>query len=638
MSFPELEEINNNHLKWARSVSIKSLVKILKKLSDLYYNTGIPGVSDEVFDDMKGVLAKRDPKNKYLKAVGAPPPKDSKAENLPYPMGSLNKVYPTRDDDFLANWRKKFPGKYTISDKLDGASAMIVKKNGTVKMYSRGDGERGFIITHLLDLININKKALEKIKEGMAIRGELIIPWDIFKSKAYGRVNPRNSVSGIINAKYPDKRVAATISFVTHGIIEPRYKHNDQLAKLSKMGFDVVPYSTTSSVISEALAEKTYDRSKISPYPIDGLVCHDESKVYEHEGGYPTYAFAFKIVGEVMDAKVIKVDWKTSRHAQIKPRIFVEPTKLSGATVERLTAHHANYVVSRKLGEGAIVKIVRSGEVIPYIVKVEKPSDNVNMPNIDYVWDNNNVNIIAVNKTTPGIKSLQMNFFFKTIGVKHISEQTLFKLAEHGYDDIFKFLSSTPDEMSKVKGVSEKVLNKVFKGIDDSMKNLKLPTLMAASGVFGKGIGTKKLAEVVSGYPDLLKKEWTNKELYKALISLEGFAEKTSKQFVKNFNEFVDFFNRLTELYNLGYLLEVPKKKSKKKSRFIGMKIVFTGFRNDDLKDIIESEGGKVTSSVSKNTDLLVYKGEPGNSKYKKAMDIGIKLMSLVEFKEEYRF
>jgi NAD-dependent DNA ligase len=633
-----IREIEEKPRKWSKKVKTEELENLLYQFNYAYFNETEPLITDKAFDILRGELEKRNPESKILTKIGETPD-SGKVEKLPYFLGSLNKYYP--EDEIEKKWIKEYPGPYTISDKLDGISALIyVDNKKEVKLYTRGDGTNGTNITHLLNIIKINKKAIEKLEEGYGVRGELVISWKEFEEIKDKRSHPRSAVAGIAGAtKKPEINIAKRIEFVAYELMYPNYKHSEQLKKLEEWGFKVVYYEKREKVYEEILANLTVERKNKSKYPIDGIVCYDDSKKYKHQKANPSYAIAFKIDGEIVRTEVTGVRWSVSRHGQIKPVVLLKPIKIDGFDIKNVTAHHAKYIVDKGIGKGAEVDMIKAGEITPYIARVYKTAKKVSLPNIDYHWDETKTNIIAENIDTPEVKALKMNHFFNTLNIKNISDKTLIKLAEKEYDTIIKFAKATAEELSEIDEISLKVIKKVKEDFKEKIKNTTLAKLMSASGCFGKGLGERKLAELIREIPEIMKEE-NKDDLYEKVKNIEGFAEKTANQFVQNFEKFKKFFKELNKYYPIEYLAKKIKNK-KTKERFKSQKIVFTGFRGYDfdyLKEKIEEEGGKVTSTVSKNTNMVVYKEGSAGSKYKKAKELGIETVKLEDFKKKYDF
>ena len=642
MSKINISEIKKDPYEYSLSVSISELEKIIRELSFYYYNKKAL-VSDEVFDILVDVMKKRDPNNVILKEVGAPISKDK--VKLPYPLGSLSKIKP--DTNELEKWMEKYPGKKVLSDKLDGTSALIVITKDGYEMYSRGDGFNGQNISHLITYVLSDKVFESKIPIGTAIRGELIISKDNFEKikksnhrtkKEYS--NPRNTVAGLVNSKRYSIEVAKATDFVAYTITNPRYKYDQQMKLLEKYGFIVVNHKITKNISNDKLSKMLIDRRKNGLYEVDGIVVCDSEELYKHRSGNPDHCFAFKqiLTDQVAEVKVLKVEWNVSKDNYMKPIVHVEEVVLQGVTITKATGHNALFISENIIGPGAVIKIIRSGDVIPYIKEVLKPAENKKpqMPKTKYKWNDSKVDIISIDpKLNNNVKIKLLKYFFSELGVKYISEGIIKKLVENGIDDIFKFIDVNKDELSEIDGIGDKLIDKIYDSFDKAIKESSLHELMSATNIFGRNLGKRKLKLIIDEYPDILKKKNISVDEIKRI---EGFDDILAKQFVSCFTNFIEFYKKLKTKINLDHLTETNKYKSDKDTKLMGLKIVFTGFRNKEWEKHVEREGGKITSSVSKNTDILVYTDE-SSSKYKKALKLiddgyKIKLMTPDKFEK----
>ncbi len=646
-----VNEILDNPDKWARDITIARLVTVMKELSAHYYNTGESLVSDEIYDILKDVLEERDPTNKYLAEIGAPVVKNKDKVKLPHFMPSLDKIKPSSDS--LDKWKKKYKGPYTLSDKLDGVSGLLIKDKKGSNLYTRGDGVKGQDISYLLPyIISTKGNKLKDIPDGTAIRGELIISKKDFKKISGKLKNARNAVAGLVNSKTVPLNVAKLTTFIGYSILYPRYDHKTQMEKLKEWKFQNVHYKNVNNekgLTNDNLSEYLKKRRVEAEYEIDGIVVTDASKSYTvAENKNPLHSFAFKTIltDQIAEVTVLDVEWNISKDGLLKPRVRVTPVELGGVTIEYATAFNAKFVQDNVLGPGAVIKLIRSGDVIPHIMEILKPaaSGKAKMPDISYKWNKTKVDAIAKDikgkdKDAQTIK--QLTYFFKTLGVKFISEGIITKLVENDYNTLVKILeaSDTKDDLYEIDGIGNKLVDKIYNNIDAAFKTVTLERLMAASGIFGRGFGVRKNKLITSEYPNLLRLKWANDrdKLFDKIMEIEGFDTVTSTQFADNFKKFKKFFQILDKIVDIKHLKTVNSslakgsKKSSKKSKLEGKKIVFTGFRDADLEQKIEDNGGKISSSVSGNTDIVVYADTDvakDSSKYKKAKELGITMMT----------
>ncbi|AEX61790.1 DNA ligase [Megavirus courdo7] len=218
---------------------------------DSYYNTGKSLISDEYYDVLIEKLKEINPKSEILTQIGAPI--RGKKVKLPYWMGSMNKI--KSENKLIKNWTKNYPGPYVISDKLDGISCLFVMIEDKVNLYTRGDGNYGQDVSHLLDLVNMSIDDLICLDDNIAIRGELIMSKKNFNKYSEEMSNARNMVAGIVNSKKQsiNKKHAKDVDFIAYEIIKPEKKPLEQLKQLKKWNLNVVDYDVYKDINSEIL-------------------------------------------------------------------------------------------------------------------------------------------------------------------------------------------------------------------------------------------------------------------------------------------------------------------------------------------------------------------------------------------------
>jgi len=244
-----LKDIQSNPYVILEKLSIKEIAALIKQANHAYHEEGKPLFSDDIYEIIRDYLAKLVPDHPIIQTdiVGAIPKKDK--VKLPIWMGSLDKI--KDDSESLINWKKKFKGNYVISDKLDGISCLFKYSEGNITLFSRGNGEFGQNISHLIKYINgipplfLNKTYKDKDKDDILIRGELILSkknWEIITNVMNkARSNPRNTVAGLANSKNPDKDIAKLVWFVAYECIEPKnLKPFDSLKWMKQQGFEIV--------------------------------------------------------------------------------------------------------------------------------------------------------------------------------------------------------------------------------------------------------------------------------------------------------------------------------------------------------------------------------------------------------------
>lgn len=643
MNSKELKELLKNPTEYAEELKTSELVKLLKHFSDAYYNTDTELVSDDVYDELVDVLKEKDPKNKFLEQTGAKTTDEKHKVTLPFYIGSLDKKKPGSKE--LAKWFDDYDTDYVVSDKLDGNSAVLQKKDGKLYMYSRGDGIVGQNISHLIELIFDKSFITSLPKSDFVVRGELIATIKDFKSlkdKVKTSTdktlkNARNMVAGLVNSKTIDdrrKQIAKVTNFVAYRVYQPIMKPSDQLAWLEKHKFDVVHYEIFEELDDNDLKQKLLDRKVESEYDIDGLVVASDDIYKLVPEKYPKDSFAYKLPSAAMQTKVIEVEWNESQYGYLKPRILVETIKLPDVDIKYATAHNAKYIVDHDIGPGAIVEIIRSGDVIPKIVNVVKPAKKVQMPDVEYKWNETKVDLIATGKKSQTVLIKELTSFFKIIGAEFLGLGVITKLVNNGFNSEKKIIAGNPDQMAEIEGLGMKSVAKIKQSIYDSITKLTLSKYMYASHVFGRGFGEKKIRAILNVYPNIHELKHSEKKLTEMITDIDGFDTKTAKVFASKLPAFITYANKLHDVIDISKLGHV--KKTKKKD---GITVVFTGFRDKDLEAAITDNGGKVSTSVSKNTTVVVAKDANDDSgKATKARKLGIKVIDIDEFKEKYNY
>ena len=318
----------------------------------------------------------------------------------------------------------------------------------------------------------------------------------------------------------------------------------------------------------------------------------------------------------------------------MKPRLILEPTKLSGVTIKYVTAFNAKYVQDNNIGPNTIIKLVRSGDVIPHILQVVK-STKAKMPDIDYIWTDTKVDIIAKKQSMDGLIQ-SLTFSVQKLKIKNVNEGIIKKLVEKDIKTIIDLLNMSEDFLLKIDGFKEKKANLVINSIQEALKTMTLLDFMVASNTLGRGLGEKKIKKILDTYPNIIAEH--KKDVYNKILNLEGFDEVTTKLFTNNLDDFIKLFNKLPS--KLQKQLLIIKEKKNVNNRFKDLKIVFSGFRNKEWEQTIEEGGGKVVSTVSKNTDILIAKKEDienaDNSKIKKALELKVEILTPEEFEKKY--
>ena len=295
-----------------------------------------------------------------------------------------------------------------------------------------------------------------------------------------------------------------------------------------------------------------------------------------------------------------------------------------------------------KIGVGAVVRLVRSGDVIPHILSVEVPAPAAKMPDVAYLWNDTHVDVMLKDgKDDAEVRLKVIASFLKTLSVDGAGEGNVARMMKAGYDTIPKVLSMSVSDYMKVEGFGEKLATKIQTGISKAIETADLPRLMDATNIFGRGMGERRIREVMLSAPDILTSSETSTSKVARIMSIKGFAKKTAEQFVENIPAFLTFLEETGLSYKLsesatGAAVAAAAASTVDTSHpLYGKTIVMTGFRDKELAGAVEAVGGKVGDSVSKNTAYVVLKDlAEDSSKANKARELGIPLILVDDFKK----
>ena len=629
---PEIDEFKTKGISYLDSLGEPQLSNIILVANDQYHNGKNVLLTDNQYDILKEYIELKFPKNQVLKEIGAPASGKNKVE-LPYEMPSMDKIKP--ESNALVNWCAKYSGPYLLSCKLDGVSGLYSTVGDVPKLYTRGDGKVGQDISHLLPVFNLPKEP------NIVVRGEFIIPKKVFDTKYKTEfANPRNLVSGIINSKHVDAK-AKDLHFVTYEVVSPPMEPKQQLIVLKVLKHKVVCNKLLTGLSNITLSELLQDWRKTYEYEIDGVIVTD-NKIYQRKTGNPDHAFAFKMVltEQIAEAKVVDVLWSASKDGYLKPRVRIEPVKLGGVTIEYATGFNGKFIQENGIGIGAIIEIIRSGDVIPYIKSVTIAADKAKMPEVPYTWTSTNVDIVLENMGDDiTVREKNITAFFVSLKVEGLSSGNVKRIMNAGFDTVPKILKMKKTDFAMAEGFKDKMIEKVFTGIQEKVANASLLEIMVASNLLGRGLGERKIRPILEKYPNIVTSGETTGEKMSMLQSVDGIGIENSKSFVNNIPGFIEFLKECDLLgkLNAPAVDVVPAKPSTITTPLSGKKIVMTKIRDKDIIEYLKTAGGSLEDNIKKDTFALVVKSHDDvSNKTKFAQENNIPIMTAQEFKDKY--
>ncbi len=599
-------------------MKLEELRKIIKE-ANIAYRKGNAIISDQEYDNYVEMLEELSPNDELLNQIGFVVEDDSRKEKLPMQMRSMNKVKTYVE---LRRWMElKGIDKNTelvITPKYDGISFCaeeIVKR-----AWTRGDGVFGQRSDEHFKMIGNASNTIEHLTFG-----EVMMPRSVFSQKySVEFKNPRNLVAGQVNNKEPQK-VLSDLVYIRYGIgnnifptksAQLEYLNNNQEIK--------VPFFITKiDKLSDETLLDLFNQLN-TEFELDGLIIEVNDETLrsrlgrETSSGNPCYARAYKgAFEEVKETEVIGISWNISKQGLLKPIIHVKPIQLDGVTVSNVTGNNAKFVKDNGIGVGAMVKVKRSGMVIPLIVDVTKTVDFVEptVDGVEVVWNEAGIELMTLTETDEQ-RFKQLVSFFEILEVENVSEGIIKQLWEAGYTNVADILKLQATQLHGLEGFGKRKAEIVYNAIHDKMKNVELSKLQHATGFF-KGLGSKKLA---------LLEHFESKPSINDIISIEGFAETSAESYIEGWDKFYEFIKELP------ITLKKSEKVESLSSELAGQQFVFTGVRRADLEVLIAEKGGVVGSGVSKKTSFLVMKEVgSGSSKEQKALELGVKVITVQE-------
>ena len=540
----------------------------------------------------------------------------------PFVMGSLNKLKAEEPDTVISFISKNVKDSLNVSAKVDGISCRLHYENGKlVSASTRGDGTFGEDLTDKIAFVkNIKHEIAEK--SIIDIRGELVILKSNFEKVSDKFANPRNATAGIMNRKDWTAEELSLVSFVPYTILGNAYSKKEQFSKLEEIGFKTAWHINIAKAdIDTAIVEKLLNFLKQDfEYEVDGLVLSDSS--YVNEDKYrPDSQVAFKANQLIAVTRVIDVEFVgPSKNGQFVPVACLEPVELGGTTVSRATCHNLDYLEANHIQYGSVVKVLKSGDIIPKIIDVIDNSNStpielpVECPCCGTLLVKAELNLKCPNKSCKAQTLEQLVLFIKKLGCKHASNATLEKLNICSFEDLIAFRPN----------VKYKTEVSLYNELSDKVFTRSKEELLAATNFNGL---SETLINKIVEYYGLDNIEHNS---YSGLPN--GIGELTLSKFKDDIAENLRIVNMFANDPRYNHV--VVSKTLKKSSN--GMSICFTGklntmSRSEAEKKAVEA-GFEVKSVNKKLTYLVTNDTSTGSSKNRKAKELGIQVIDEKEF------
>lgn len=643
---------------------IKYLVDVLNRASEAYYAKNEEIMSNFEYDKLYDELEQLEAETGVVLAnsptvnVGYDAVEELPKERHESPMLSLGK---TKSREELREWLQGNPA--ILSWKLDGLTIVLTYHEGKLaKAVTRGNGEIGEVVTN-------NAKTFQNLPLQIAYKGELVLRGEaVISYSDFERMNqkienvedkyknPRNLCSGSVRQLNNEITAKRNVQFYAFSLVKAEGVdfHNSREAQfrfLKEQGFAVVEHvMVTEDTILDAINDfekriETYD------IPSDGLVLSYENITYGESLGrtakFPRHSIAFKWADELRETVLKEIEWSASRTGLINPVAIFEPVELEGTTVSRASVHNISILKGLKLGLGDHITVYKANMIIPQIAENLTKSDTVEIPQYCPVCGepteirqvNEVQSLYCTNEKCAAKKIKAFTLFVSrdAMNIDGLSEATLEKFIDRGfiheYADLFH-LDRYREEITGMEGFGEKSYQNLMESIH-AARNTTLPRVIYGLGIANIGVANAKM---LCRYFDYDLERMQNADV-ETLSAIEGVGEVIASAYVAYMQD-ADNLEKIEHLKR-ELKIEIPVMDASGQN-LAGMNFVITGSLNhyasrNELKDIIEQKGGKVTGSVTSKTTCLINNDITStSSKNKKAKELSVPILTEDAFLEKY--
>ncbi|MFT5435731.1 MAG: DNA ligase (NAD+), partial [Ulvibacter sp.] len=584
-----------------------------------------------------------------------------------YRMYSLDNSYSKED---LEDWEKRIEKQvdgvveFTCELKYDGASISLTYENGSlVRAVTRGDGFQGDDVTANVKTIkSVPLKLKGDFPPLFEIRGEIILPFDGFKKMNEARLelgeepyrNPRNTASGSLKLQDSGEVAKRPLECLLYSLVGEKLPVNSQyegLEKASRWGFKVPKAAKITRSLDEVMEFVNYwdiHRHEL-PYETDGVVVKVNNLQQQEELGYtakaPRWAMAYKFKAEQVSTKLNEISYQVGRTGAITPVANLEPVELAGTTVKRASLHNADQIAKLDIREGDAVYVEKGGEIIPKIIGVDfaqRPSTSIpteykkTCPECDTILVRQEGDAKHYCPNTEGcppqiIGRIQHYISRKAMDIEGLGGETVALLVINGlinnYADLYEL---TIEQLIPLERMAEKSAENLVAGVEAS-KSIPFERVLFGLGI--RYVGETVAKKLAKHYKNIDALANASEE---ELITVDEIGDRIAQSVVSFFAS-EENITALQRLKFYGVQLEVSAEKLLNQTDILESKTfvvsgVFERVSRNELKKLIEDNGGKVSSSISAKTAYVVAGNNMGPSKLAKAENLGVSIISEDEF------
>lgn len=646
-------------------ITAKELAQKLREqinyYSELYYEKDDPAISDYEFDKLMHQLIDIEEEYPQLLTPDSPTHRvggraSNSFEQVEHvvQMGSLQDVFSDEEVvDFDRRVREVVSDPiYVVEPKIDGLSVSLEYRDGVlVRGSTRGDGFVGEDVTENIRTIRSVPLRLKRDIPFVEVRGEVYMPVASFEKVVAQQElkeekpfkNPRNAAAGSLRQKNPKITAQRGLDIFVFNLQQIEgvqvSGHKESLDLLKELGFQVSPSYLAVDTIEKAIEEIRAIGQRRGEYSfdIDGAVVKVDSLAQREMLGatakFPKWAVAFKYPPEEKITTLLDVEVKVGRTGALTPTAVFEPIQLAGTTVSRAVLHNQDFIDEKQIAVGDKIIVRKAGDIIPEVVAVAEHCGNPTYQLPEYcpschtkvVREEGEAAVYCPNIECPAQLMRNLIHFASrnAMDIDGMGPAVLEGLVNAGWvhspADLYDL---TEEQIASLERMGKKSASNLMNALEKSKQN-DLSKLIFALGI--PEVGEKTAAELASAFGSMEKLSWATLE---QLTALDGFGEVVAQNIV---SFFLEERNRvqIERLAKAGVNMESTKVKAG--DTFEGKTFVLTGtlptLKRNEAKELIESLGGKVSSSVSKKTDYVVA-GEEAGSKLTKANELGITILT----------
>lgn len=629
-----------------KGLSLIERKRLYMKASKAYYNTGTPIMSDAVFDYMEDLIRKEDPAWAQLKKTGVKVGKKFERA-LAVPCPSLEKI---KDDNPAAVGRflttlKALHEEAFLLEKIDGASIQGEYEDGhLVRLATRGDGQVGKDISHFIPHLSVPKKVTHK--EHLVIRFEAVVSKKDYEKKWADEFDSDRIMASALLNRQDVHPALKDIQFIGLKVQKPLMTMDDARLFMSTTGIKLAKGKRVEleKLSVDFLVKALTSLKEKSEFSCDGIVvttATENVKYLKDTADKPDYSKAFKVNEDAnaIETVVTAIEIKPSSFGVLVPKAVIAPIKFGNVTVRNVSVSNFRFCQEKGIDVGAKVKVLRSGDIIPKIVAVTKPVKFKSWPSRkvfgEYEWDDNEVNLVLVNKEDNAeavVNSLTR--YFTSLELDSVAKGLAQKLYDAGYRKTSEMVALTEAEIAALPGIktSAAKLAKQLARVREGEFNII--QLMVASGVFDKGVGSTRLKTLHDEAPQaFLRDTGVQATGRKALLveefisTIKGCGPAFAKLFVAQLPAFWDWMDES------GAVAKRIIKSPTIRGSLSGERVSFTGYRDKVEEAAVVAAGALIVSFGSKTTILLHRTDGKASGKVAQAQSKGITVKHFKELK-----